>query len=156
MQVLLIVIIIFSAAFTIAGICFALLELADNEQRWWVWAIGAILCAGILAFACVAYERNYDNQDTTMASKSMKPARPQGGTPAPLTEAEKKEHALRVIGQTRNQIMQGIIFNAVQGKGDISEEKGVTIVETAAVMADKAVRLMFNIPDEEGSDAANE
>ena len=61
-------------------------------------------------------------------------ARP--SAPAPLTDEQKKEQALRAAAQKYNALVEGIIFNAVQGAGaDLTAFVGANIYNSAKHIA---------------------
>lgn len=67
-------------------------------------------------------------------SKYQKPVAPlaRQAQPAPLTDEQKKEQALRAAAQKFNSLVEGIIFNAVQGAGaDLTPEVGENIFNAA-------------------------
>ena len=62
-------------------------------------------------------------------------ARP--SAPAPLTDEQKKEQALRAAAQKYNALVEGILYNAVQGAGaDLTPEVAETIFRSARHAAD--------------------
>ena len=97
--------IIVSAFFAVVSITIAVVNLCDWEDLEAFEKVGysAVLVLGIFLGGISGWLLAEDTKDTnqqqisTMASKSMKPARPVA--PAPLTEEQKKEQVLRYIAQ---------------------------------------------------------
>lgn len=86
-------------------------------------------------------------QITTMASKSMKPARPVA--PAPLTEEQKKEQVLRYIAQQRNSIYQMALANIIQANpveadGNYYADK---VTALAKDIADRSIAILFSVDE---------
>lgn len=101
-------------------------------------------------FCCLLAEEAKDTnqqQITTMASKSMKPARPVA--PAPLTEEQKKEQVLRYIAQQRNSIYQMALANIIQANPVEADGKYYADKVTALAkdIADRSIAILFSVDE---------
>lgn len=86
-------------------------------------------------------------QIATMASKSMKPARPVA--PAPLTEEQKKEQVLRYIAQQRNSIYQMALANIIQANPVEADGKYYAdkVTDLAKDIADRSIAILFSVDE---------
>lgn len=153
--------IIVSAGFAVLTLAIAIVHLVDWENLETFEKVGysAVLVLGILlgGLSCwlLAEETKDTNQQqiTTMASKSMKPAPRKAEGPAPLTEEQKKEQVLRYIAQQRNSIYQMALANIIQANpvgntgGDAYEVYADKVTALAKDIADKSIAILFAVDE---------
>lgn len=148
--------IIVSAFFAVIFLTIASINLCDWEdlETFEKVCYSAILVIGIilggLSGWLLADETKDTNQQqiTTMASKSMKPARPVA--PAPLTEEQKKEQVLRYIAQQRNSIYQMALANLIQANPVGNSDKAAyseIVTALAKDIADKSIAILFSVDE---------
>ena len=70
-------------------------------------------------------------------NKSMKPS---AAAPRPLTEEEKEERIARIFLQKKASLVEGVLFNMVQGNV-VADAKG--IVKIANDIADEFMRVVY-------------
>lgn len=147
--------IIVSAFCAVVCLTIAAVNLCDWEGLDTFEKVGysAVLVLGIFLGSIsgwlLAEETKDTNQQqiTTMASKSMKPARPVA--PAPLTEEQKKEQVLRYIAQQRNSIYQMALANIIQANpveadGQYYADK---VTALAKDIADRSIAILFSVDE---------
>lgn len=151
--------IIVSAFFAVVSFTIAAVNLCDWEDLETFEKVGysAVLVLGILLGGLSGWLLAESTKDTnqqqisTMASKSMKPARPVA--PAPLTEEQKKEQVLRYIAQQRNSIYQMALANIIQANpvgntgGDAYEVYADKVTALAKDIADKSIGILFAVDE---------
>lgn len=65
---------------------------------------------------------------------------------APLTDEQRKEQLIRAAAQKYNSLVEGIIFNAVQGAGaDLNKETADTIYENARHIANRYLEDLMGV-----------
>ena len=147
----------------VAALVIAIVDLCDWEDLDLSLKVAnvfiTILGVGTIALSMVLFAKysNINQQDTnqqqitTMASKSMKPARPVA--PAPLTEEQKKEQVLRYVAQQRNSIYQMALANIIQANpvgntgGDAYEVYADKVTALAKDIADKSIAILFAVDE---------
>lgn len=94
-------------------------------------------------------EDTNQQQITTMASKSMKPAPRKAEGPAPLTEEQKKEQVLRYIAQQRNSIYQMALANIIQANPVEADGKYYAdkVTALAKYIADRSIAILFSVDE---------
>lgn len=148
--------ILVSAGFAVLTLTIAVVNLVDWEDLEVFEKVGysAVLVLGIILgglsgwlLAEDAKDTTNQQQITTMASKSMKPARPVA--PAPLTEEQKKEQVLRYIAQQRNSIYQMALANIIQANPVEADGKYYADKVTALAkdIADKSIAILFAVDE---------
>ena len=147
--------IIVSAFCAVVCLTIAAVNLVDWEYLETFEKVGysAVLVLGIILGGIsgwlLAEETKDTNQQqiTTMASKSMKPARPVA--PAPLTEEQKKEQVLRYIAQQRNSIYQMALANIIQANpvGPYAQHYDDKVTALAKDIADKSIAILFSVDE---------
>lgn len=151
--------IIVSAFFAVVSLAIAAVNLCDWEDLETIEKVGysAVLVLGIFLGGISGWLLAEESKDTnqqqisTMASKSMKPARPVA--PAPLTEEQKKEQVLRYIAQQRNSIYQMALANLIQANpvgntgGDAYEVYADKVTALAKDIADKSIGILFAVDE---------
>lgn len=152
MTAFLILVSAFCAVFTLA---IAIINLVDWEDLETFEKVGysAVLVLGIILGGLSGWLLEEETKDTnqqqisTMASKSMKPARPVA--PAPLTEEQKKEQVLRYIAQQRNSIYQMALANIIQANPVEADGKYYADKVTALAkdIADKSISILFAVDE---------
>jgi hypothetical protein len=147
--------IIFSAFCAVVCFTIAAVNLCDWEGLDTFEKVGysAVLVLGIILGGLSGWLLAEDTKDTnqqqiaTMASKSMKPARPVA--PAPLTEEQKKEQVLRYIAQQRNSIYQMALANIIQANPVEADGKYYADKVTALAkdIADRSIAILFSVDE---------
>lgn len=147
--------IIVSAFCAVVCLTIAVVNLCEWEDLETLERLGysAVLVLGIFLGGLSCWLLAEDTKDTnqqqisTMASKSMKPARPVA--PAPLTEEQKKEQVLRYIAQQRNSIYQMALSNIIQANPVEADGKYYADKVTALAkdIADKSISILFAVDE---------
>lgn len=147
--------IIVSAFFAVVSLTIAAVNLCDWEdlEAFEKVVYSAVLVLGIFLSGISGWLLAEDTKDTnqqqitTMASKSMKPARPVA--PAPLTEEQKKEQVLRYIAQQRNSIYQMALANIIQANPVEADGKYYADKVTALAkdIADRSIAILFSVDE---------
>jgi nitrous oxide reductase len=147
--------ILVSAGFAVLTLTIAVVNLVDWEDLEVFEKVGysAVLVLGIILGGLSGWllsestEDTNQQQITTMASKSMKPARPVA--PAPLTEEQKKEQVLRYIAQQRNSIYQMALANIIQANPVEADGKYYADKVTALAkdIADRSIAILFSVDE---------
>lgn len=150
--------ILVSAAFAVLTLTIAIANLVDWELLETIEKVGysAVLVLGIILggisgwLLCEATEDTNQQQITTMASKSMKPAPRKAEGPAPLTEEQKKEQVLRYIAQQRSSIYQMALANLIQANPVDSVQQlyyADKVTALAKDIADKSIAILFAVDE---------
>lgn len=147
--------IIVSAFFAVLFLTIACINLCEWEILETFEKVGysAILVIGIILGGLSGWLLAEETKDTnqqqisTMASKSMKPARPVA--PAPLTEEQKKEQVLRYIAQQRNSIYQMALANIIQANpvDSVQLYYADKVTALAKDIADKSIAILFAVDE---------
>lgn len=147
--------IIVSAFTAVISLGIAIVNLCKWEDLETLEKVGysVVLVLGIFLFGisrwllAEATKDTNQQQITTMASKSMKPARPVA--PAPLTEEQKKEQVLRYIAQQRNSIYQMALANIIQANPVEADGKYYADKVTALAkdIADRSIAILFSVDE---------
>lgn len=147
--------ILVSAGFAVLTLTIAVVNLVDWEDLEVFEKVGysavlvlGIFLGGISGWLLAESTKDTNQQQiTTMASKSMKPARP--AAPAPLTEEQKKEQVLRYIAQQRNSIYQMALANIIQANPVEADGKYYADKVTALAkdIADRSIAILFSVDE---------
>lgn len=146
--------ILVSACFAVLTLTIAIFNLCDWIYLHTIEKVGysVVLLLGLAlgGTACWLSEKEKDTnqqQISTMASKSMKPARPVA--PAPITEEQKKEQVLRYIAQQRNSIYQMALANIIQANPVEADGKYYADKVTALAkdIADRSIAILFSVDE---------
>lgn len=147
--------ILVSAFFAVLALTIAVVNLVDWEDLEPFEKVGYsfILVLGIILGGISGWLLSEATKDTnqqqisTMASKSMKPARPVA--PAPLTEEQKKEQVLRYIAQQRSSIYQMALANIIQANPVEADGKYYADKVTALAkdIADRSIAILFSVDE---------
>lgn len=147
--------ILVSAFFAVLALTIAVVNLVDWEDLETFEKVGyssvlvlGIILGGLSGWLLAESTKDTNQQQiTTMASKSMKPARPVA--PAPLTEEQKKEQVLRYIAQQRNSIYQMALANIIQANPVEADGKYYADKVTALAkdIADRSIAILFSVDE---------
>lgn len=78
-----------------------------------------------------------------MASKTMKPSAT--SKVKELTPEELNLQKARFFLQKRESLMTGVLFNLVQGKGNVTSAEAIAMVDRASEMADLVIKKLYTV-----------